>query len=403
MKKKIFAISGIILIIIVAVFIFIRRNQVEDTLPTMYADVSGLEDSTEDAQNYWSTRGHNFTKGENGYYFLNEMSDSLLFFDAQTKTYYPVCAKPDCLHNDTGCNAYLGRGQYLLGSVYYYRGNIYLFKIQNGNAALTQISADGSSRKILCEVMPTDGASSLYMVFHDDMVYVYDCWGGKASGVERTESIYQVSLKEGSIHTVYEYTGVNAAIDNARSFGNKLFFMVNEGVKNETTQVTEVTCRGLYAYDYATGETALVSDGNIYDYTINITTQELYYYITGMGLYREKIGEQNRELLYRAEQDTGTCRLSYDGKYLYMDNRDWAWDSNTSESIKCMVLQTDGTMVNTIPCPGYLLISYGDDKFMFAQRPGEGAMNGLVYIDKSEIESVKEWTRLSQTNIGIIQ
>ncbi len=404
MKKKIIvAVSGIV-VVVLAVFLFIRKNKVSDTMPTMYAQVTGLESTQDNSQSYWSARGHNFARGENGYYFLNTMGNSLMFFDEQTKEYFPVCAKPECTHNSMDCNAYLGKGQYLLQSIYYYKGNIYLFKINNGNANLTQISADGSSRKDLCDVMPTDGGSSMYMVFNNDMAYIYDCWGNKASGTESTEKIRRVSLKDGNVDTVYEYTGTNCAIDNAKGFGNKLFFLVNEGVKDEKTGVTVMTTKGLYTLDYATGDVTLVTDGDIYDYYVNTDTQELYYYISGSGLYREKLGENNRELIYTATDETGYCRMSYDGKYIYLDNNEWAWNKNISyEQIKCFVLKTDGTVVNTIPCPNFLSIYYGDDKYMFANKPGDGAMNGLVYIDKSNIETVQEWTQISKSEISIVK
>ena len=62
-----------------------------------------------------------------------------MYFDASTKDVIPVCAKPDCKHDDYDCNSYLGKGEYLLFSVYYYNGYVYVLKNNMGNAQLVQI------------------------------------------------------------------------------------------------------------------------------------------------------------------------------------------------------------------------------------------------------------------------
>ena len=78
-----------------------------------------------------------------------------------------------------------------------------------------------------------------------------------------------------------------------------------------------------------------------------------------------------------------------------------AYKNISRKDVKCIVMNPNGEIVNEIPCSGFLHIYYGDSEYMFALKPGEGAMNGLVYIEKSNIETIKEWTQISKSEIEI--
>ena len=45
----------------------------------------------------------------------------LLFLNLETNDVIPVCAKPECDHKSSSCNAFFGNGA-ALRSIYYYRG-----------------------------------------------------------------------------------------------------------------------------------------------------------------------------------------------------------------------------------------------------------------------------------------
>lgn len=386
----------------VVVMFVLSHNTGEMKKDTDYTYLTNMQADSDDSQSYWATNGHNFAKAEGGYYFLNELGNSLMFFDADTKEIIPVCGKPECQHNDKDCNAYLGRGSHLLGSIYYYQGYIYLFKLSNGNAAVEQIEPDGSSRRVIAEVMPNDGTTSLYMAFHNGCAYVYDHTAHIHSDEEHTECIKEVSLETGEVHNIYEITGINMAIDNAKSFGGKLFFVVEQGCKNEDTGIIALKGQGLFAYDYDTKQVYCINESDIYDYYMDIENNNLYYYINGEGLYKADINTMESSLIYQASKEMDMCQISYDGKYVYLNNMRWSTYKNTPrKNAKCIVINPNGEIVNEIPCSGFLHIYYGDSEYMFALKPGEGAMNGLVYIDKSNIETIKEWTQISKSEIEI--
>lgn len=403
-KSKLMVIIGVVAAFLVVVILFIYMNN-NSSKVVSFTDVSNVGSDANDVQSYWSSSGHSFAKGEDGYYFLTETGRYLMYFDENSKEIIPVCGKADCEHNSMTCNAYLGNAQFLPDSIYFYKGNVYLIAYHDGKSYLTQVNADGSGRKEIAELLPSDGGSSIRLVFHDDEVYVYDRWGNYSYDNEINQVIKRVSLTDGTGKNVYEYKAKAASIDNGKTFGDKLFFMIKENSRDEKTSILTVKSNGLYTYDYKTKETGLVLDDNIFDYYVDTENNFLYYFVTGEGLYKMDMKTRDKSMIFEATEKMGMCNLSYDGKYLYLDNFVYCSslaDSKEYQYKKCVVLDSSGKVINTIDCKNYLIMYYGDENFMFALRPGEGAMNGLVYIDKKNIETVKEWTLVSKNEIDLL-
>lgn len=62
--------------------------------------------------------------------------------------------------------------------------------------------------------------------------------------------------------------------------------------------------------------------------------------------------------------------LSFDGKYVYADNRFWSIEAARSYQTydrKCVVYSTDGKLINTISCKGETFAFFGDEDYMFAE------------------------------------
>ena len=70
-------------------------------------------------------------------------------------------------------------------------------------------------------------------------------------------------------------------IHAAKSYGGKLFFLVEDEGRESTEQHAErtYTRKGIFAYDYATKKTQNISSGDITDYTVDEVSQTLYYYV----------------------------------------------------------------------------------------------------------------------------
>lgn len=335
-------------------------------------------------QSYWNPDIHSIAKSEEGYYFLTYDVDgtTLKYFDDATHRTIAVCAKPDCTHDNSDCNAFFSM-DYLSSPVYYYKGYIYMVRVDGGMAKVVRIQKDGSKREDVADLFANDGVTSISMVFHDDCIYAYDHLGHTASDEVGKEVIKKIELRTGQSEEAFSYEGKNAAISGARSFGDKLFFKIlTYSLDRDKGEINESFL--LYCYDYGTGNAEVISDKNISDYYVDTENGVLFYFVIGKGLYSRKLNGTDSTLLYKADETIIRASMSYDGNYLYMSNGGAGSATDYSKKIerKIFVLKTDGTVVNTIALDKNSGTAYfGDEKYMFFAKTG----GELVYIDKNNI------------------
>ena len=136
--------------------------------------------------------------------------------------------KAECKHNSSDCNAVLD-SSYNNSPLHYYKGSLYTVKVENGMAKLERIAKDGNSRENVADLFASDNGT-VSLVFHDDCVYAYDRIG-HTGAVESKDTdkvvIVKAELANGKTTEVFSYEGANNAINEARSFGDKLFFLIN--------------------------------------------------------------------------------------------------------------------------------------------------------------------------------
>lgn len=415
-RWKIATLASLIIITMLTIIVFVSSSNQQSSVKIVN-DIELMSDS-DDMQSSWACDSHNFARAENGYYFMADNGKSLMYFDMVTNEVVPVCAKPDCSHDDYNCNSYLGLAEYLLFSVYYYDGHVYLLKDNMGKVQLTQISQDGASRKAICDVFTTDGGNSYDVVFHDNKAYIYDHCGNFIDNNANTESqvsIKSVDLSTGEISDIYSVTGVNIGFCNARSYGDNLFFIIRQagGIigENGASASDLMKNKGVYAYNYKTGQTRAVMEGNICDYAMDEENELIYYFESGKGLYSLSLSDKNEiKELYSAEKDCMECNMSYDGTYLYLDNTDWAASNTKGNGMSCRVISRDGTLINRIynPWNGYGEIYFGDENYMFSlfsDYDSNGNPVGTTifwYIPKEDVGTTSEWRRLTEQPIRLL-
>ena len=396
MKKKIIPISLAVLCVIFAVAVFISKSRIKDTdiYGEQKLDIDISAQSDNDSQNYWNPENHAIAKGNGGYYYMSYKDGvrRIMFFDEASGDSVPLCAKPECTHEDNNCNAYIGGikymtpDSYLLETIYYYEEYIYMIKYQAGMGVLVRISSDGSERKEIGELLPNSNASTLKLVFNGDYVYAFDDAGHAGQTTEADEVIKKISLKDGKSETVFTYTGVGASIAKGRSFGGKLYFIVREYSKNADMAQQKIDNKGVYEYDYNSGETRKVIDENICDYFIDSDNQCMYYFVDGEGLYKYSQKEEKSALIYAANDEIITCKMSYDGKYVYMYNTGMGslTDGLLRVEQKCFVVDGDGKEINVITCDD--VVFFGDENYLFASN----SFN-IKVMSKENIEEESEW------------
>lgn len=377
-KLSIIIIGAVICVAALSAALVMVKGKKEKTI-----DI-GKSSGETDEQSYWNPDIHSIAKSEEGYYFLTYDVDgtTLKYFDDATHRTIAVCAKPDCTHDNSDCNAFFSM-DYLSSPVYYYKGYIYMVRVDGGMAKVVRIQKDGSKREDVADLFANDGVTSISMVFHDDCIYAYDHLGHTASDEVGKEVIKKIELRTGQSEEAFSYEGKNAAISGARSFGDKLFFKIlTYSLDRDKGEINESFL--LYCYDYGTGNAEVISDKNISDYYVDAENGVLFYFVIGKGLYSRKLNETDSSLLYKADETIVRATMSYDGNYLYMSNGGAGSATDYSKKIerKIFVLKTDGTVVNTIALDKNSGTAYfGDEKYMFFAKTG----GELVYIDKNNI------------------
>ena len=377
-KLSIIIIGAVICVAALSVVLVMVKGKKEKAI-----DI-GKSSGETDEQSYWNPDIHSIAKSEEGYYFLTYDVDgtTLKYFDDATHRTIAVCAKPDCTHDNSDCNAFFSM-DYLSSPVYYYKGYIYMVRVDGGMAKVVRIQKDGSKREDVADLFANDGVTSISMVFHDDCIYAYDHLGHTASDEVGKEVIKKIELRTGQSEEAFSYEGKNAAISGARSFGDKLFFKIlTYSLDRDKGEINESFL--LYCYEFGTGNAEVISDKNISDYYVDTENGVLFYFVIGKGLYSRKLNGTDSTLLYKADETIIRATMSYDGNYLYMSNGGAGSATDYSKKIerKIFVLKTDGTVVNTIALDKNSGTAYfGDEKYMFFAKTG----GELVYIDKNNI------------------
>lgn len=355
----------------------------------------GGQESMDISQSYFSTSNHNVAKGENGYYFMDATANYIYYYDIDSGESIPLCGKAECKHNDASCDAYVGTtGSHILNKIYYYDGYLYLIAIDNGTAILERRNVDGSDAQQLGALCSYDEETQINLAFHDDSVYIFQV-GHTTPDAESTETIKKFSLTTKTVDIVFSYTGINVSLLQQRSYGDELFFIIRSYTK-ENDDVT-VTSQGLFGYNYSTGKTEHIIDADIRDYTIDLKDGFIFYYVYADGLYRVSYDLNDTVKIYNADESSGYCMLSFDGKNIYMDNLSWSvWQRIAKKKIaqNCWVLDLDGKISATVDCDDIMQLYNGDGNFMFAQKNSHNGFSKMVAINKSQIGNTSNWMEI---------
>lgn len=416
MKKK-RKIKNYIIIAITMCFVFVLlvifiTNNSQKEIALNMSDWNSTDSNVNeiDYQNYWATTNHNFCKAENGYYFMGERCNSLCYWDSKSKKAMLLCGKPDCLHDNDKCNAYLGKGDYLPFTLYYYDHFLYALKMgSSGNAVLVQISEDGTSRKEICELLPAYRSNNIDLSFHDGKVYAYshvmETRASEKTNTEYDALILCADLSTGKVETAHTYRGLNAVIQKGRCYSNKYLFIaqkMDKKIEEHTSATKMLKSDGIYALDYKTNEAELLLSGDIYDYAVDEDNQELYYFLSGKGLYKTSFSGEDSRCIWKSDKYSEKCTISFDGKYIFLNNANWVStldEDSRSKYLKITVIDTEGNKVDELP--GRVVSYFGDEDFLFANQISDSNPSGFEYIDKNELGNHPEWKPISDKSLAI--
>ena len=383
---------------IIVFYIYDTHKQVNDLQDTG----CGLTQEDDISQPYWNSPNHTFTKGIGGYYFYNPVSRMIMFFDSKEKIMYPVCGKPDCNHDDTSCNAYLDHSYNM--SVYFYKDSLYLLRTgENGDIILVQEALDGSTRKDLFEIGTGTGNTlqPIYLAFFDNAVYIVDLHDNAfLKNEDGSTKIRKRTLDGKDDSIIASFSGPDVQIENLKIYNQQVYFTLKSYSSDKDTRTNTFFGKGLYTYNPQDESVIQLTDDDVWDYTIDSVNKIMYLYIKGDALYKCDLSniKDSKEMLYAASSDSLFCNISYDGKYLYLDN---SIASNTSYTgngnkipIKLLILDTKGNTINSIALGSDIM--FGDPNYIFiglGGATGTSSSKGKInwkstnwgYINKDDI------------------
>ena len=284
--------------------------------------------------------GSRVAETELGYYTFANCY--LLFTDAKTMETVPVCAKPNCLHEEEPdedkrkeCNAYF-KGIALVGSVFYVDDSLYIWhKLEHTSdlipqdgahseilnyCALTQVSIDGTQRKTLF-VTHSPGLS--FSCIHRGRFYtIRQVWD--ESG-HRREELWSYSLKNPSEEPICLFQSQSMYPSgvfyfNLFCYGNYLYVRERIDAWTETEQfrILNLLTNEWTVLENPEGKSArwmLVHNGSLlafygdpqWSYAENLSVMDA-------DLYRLELDGSNPEFL----GEYAYVHASSDNEYLYM-------------------------------------------------------------------------------------
>ena len=335
-----------------------------------------------DYQKYFTST--KICRSDQGYYFFR--TPYLFFFDETSGKTVKVCGLPDCNHNDSSCNAYFDPMLFNTNSIWFYNNQLYIEGAEEKNSKshfLYQLSLDGSKRKQICYLFKTEeNYVDFSLIIHRD--FAYYCNYGKNDLTNDSCTLYRVKLTEGSKpEEMHHYKGIGASIFRIRGYGNDIYFQTGEYEDRQGNSYSS----GFYRINISSKKVeAIAEDFWPNDYFAD--GNYLYYFSKDNQLIRMDLNTKETAEIYQA-----VCRsyISYDGKYLYIDNgMDLLIHQKDLSSREICVLDMTGKQIDTIALPNVTECFFGDSKYLFAIFNNE-----MKAFDKTQIgEKTKEWLLL---------
>ncbi len=361
-KKKcaLFAVMVVVLVNVLLVGCKVKVSTNDITI-----DGADLDSS----QSYFATR--QVAKGEGGYYYFDDYGEYIIYYDVSTREATPLCSKAECSHENNNCMAYVDASKNCR-QIFYYGKKLYWIENDNNVINLMSCEPDGNARMLVSRLGVVGKEASDVAVFCDEHIYFTRGEDETITDGEMTIGLSRMSLKDKKIEHVFDYKGGASRIMYLKSYGDEVYFVITT-VEEKANGTFNKEGKGLYASNVKSGETRQIVDASINDYCIDTKAGALYYYVYNEGLYRENGGK--RELVYKAGKESGFCNLSYDGRYVYMDNSVWRIYSDHFMKLDYDMRMTiwiydDGKLKSTIDMQDehILSIDNGDSEYFFVDR-----------------------------------
>ncbi|MDD2957713.1 MAG: hypothetical protein PHR92_04205 [Lachnospiraceae bacterium] len=287
---------------------------------------------TDFQKNFHLAQEDAFNRGcmsEAGYYFVG--NGYVSYVEKDTLRAVILCGKPECLHQDQTCNAYLGNVQHIT----FYEGRLYYAAAQeqggfgSGDWSLYAMNADGTQKqKVQSLRSPNDGFISLPTQFliHNGLVLFKSnrenilCapLGADLAAADMVK-VNDLEPNEDAALANLELWYLWADGETFYCFGNPKADQFRNALYAYRPQIKELTQVWKVPDSAETGtwDTSDVSVNGWY-----LGDGILFYFLSGNGLYAFDIAREETTKITDVTQSERTGTAVFDGEYAYINNEE---------------------------------------------------------------------------------
>lgn len=326
-----------------------------------------------------------------GYISQDPVNRGILFCPRGSDTFIPLCAKPNCKHDDENCDAYAGS----MLSFGYYDGAFYYMDIHwldtvepvnNDCYDLVKMNLDGTNHHTVGTVDLTGyPPSTIRCIYHGGKLFLLLQADLDLPLEEQVDHLLVVDLTDGSVTEPAEDFIQKAGLPHFLSlYRDKLYGWGNEQKHYYLCAPEDL---GLLEINTLTGEvrTPLPQRSSRF----YVTDATWYYYVA-----EESETEAQPAGFYEYDLKSGTIREygkpiedmsgpRWDEDFIYTYRR-FQVDDIGKQALTMYVLSRDYKLLDQVEIePGVNYLCAASDRILFCSR----AFDRLYYVDKSEIGS----------------
>ena len=327
----------------------------------------GLTDSTANIDSYASEdraqanlRDH-FVETADGYYYQDE---NLIYFSQRGSTaFYPLCSKPNCMHNDENCNAWCG------SAFGYYNGALYsvVLKGFQNEFQIVKMNLDGTDHEKVASFSAGNGGGFSF-TFHHGSLYIYQSANLSLPLEEQRDRFIKMDLSDFSqTEPFVDYLGQENSFSAFCYYKNKIYaYAANSRDPSVEASVVEMNTD--------TGEVKILVP---FQLGAAFATEDTFYYL------EPDVGFKEYDLETGVIEDCGlpvadAWWATYDENYIYMMGH----GRNNDRDHTLYFFSRDYQLLDQIELTDSLYYGYvTSDRLFFAK--GWGVLS--FYIDKSDI------------------
>ncbi len=294
-------------------------------------------------------------------YYYCLFNNRVYFSQKDNLAFYILCNKPDCKHNDGGCNA---NSDYFLG---YWNEHLYGVVLSGDEPYIFRMNLDGTEHKKIASLeMPvnSDGTAGGMFIFYIHEGYIYY----SVSNVGMN-SLFRVELSTGETKRLFEdmLHGATSLHPKFCFTNSKAYFLLRDN-----------DVRTFYSIDIPTMELQEVRRWSTEILAWSVYDNTLYYYASERGTFCEYDLTTGAEKTF-SQLDYFGGAAYYDDTYIYLIT----WNDDDGNGKGLSIFSRDYQLLERIEFSANQDLLYdAQDKLIFTTLPSQKATK---YLPKSAI------------------